>query len=96
MTEVSKDTGIAMALLERLRTQRLPRAFALKEKVDRGERLDDGDLALLHEVFETAERIKPMADRHPEYQDIYASAIDLYKEITEKALANEKIGPSTG
>jgi hypothetical protein len=96
MTEVSKDTGIAMVLLERLRTQRLPRAFALKEKVDRGERLDDGDLAFLHEVFETAEQIKQMVDRYPEYQDIYASALHLYKEITEKALANERIGPSTG
>lgn len=90
MTEVSKDTGIAMALLDRMRTQRLPRAFALKEKVGRGERLDDSDLAFLHEVFETAEQIKPMVDRHPEYQDIYSRALELYKEITDKALENEK------
>lgn len=95
MTELSKDTGVAMALLERMRTQRLPRAFAIKEKVDRGEKLDGGDLAFLHEVFETAEQIKPMVDRHPEYQDIYAGALQLYKEITEKALKNEKGSPST-
>lgn len=96
MTEVPKDTGIAMALLERMRTQRLPRAFALKEKVDRGERLDDGDLAFLHEVFETAEQLKPMVDRHPEYQNIYTSALELYKEITDKALENEKGADTAG
>jgi hypothetical protein len=96
MTEVSKDTGIAMALLERMRTQRLPRAFALKEKVDRRERLDDGDLAFLREVFETVEQIKPMVDRHPEYQDIYCRALHLYKEITDKALENEKSAHTMG
>lgn len=90
MTDVSKDLGVATAVLDRMRTQRLPRALALKEKVDRGERLEDRDLAFLHEVFETAEQIKPMVDRHPEYQDLYTEALQLYKEITEKALENEK------
>jgi len=90
MTESAKDLGVATALLTRFTTQRLPRALALKKKVERGERLDEGDIAFLHEVFETAEQIKPLVDSHPEYQEIYAQAVHLYKEITEKALGNEK------
>lgn len=89
MNELSKDLGVATALLDRMRTQRIPRALLLKEKVERGERLDNRDLAFLHEVFETAEQIKPLVDRHPEYQDVYAQATQLYKGITEKALENE-------
>lgn len=90
MTESAKDLGVAMAFLTRFTTQRLPRALALKEKVERGERLDEGDIAFLHEVFETAEQIKPFVDHHPEYQEIYAQATQLYKEITKRALENEK------
>jgi hypothetical protein len=88
-TKSAKDLGVATALLTRFTTQRLPRTLALKEKVERGERLDEGDIAFLHEVFETAGQIKSLVDRHPEYQEIYAQAAQLYKEITEKALDNE-------
>lgn len=90
MSETNKDLGIATALLERMRTQRIPRALELKAKVDRGEKLEDRDLAFLHEVFESAEQIMPLVDRHPEFQDLYTQALDLYKTITEKALENEK------
>jgi hypothetical protein len=87
-----KDTGTAMALLERFRTQRLPRALKLKEKVDQGERLEDTDLAFLKEVLESADEIKGLVDRHPEYQEIYSRSVDLYHAITSKALANETSG----
>jgi hypothetical protein len=90
MTESNKDLGVATVVLERFTSERLPRALALKEKVDRGEKLDDRDLKFLHEVFTTARQIEYMVERHPEYQEIYAQATQLYKEITEKALENEK------
>ena len=37
MDESTKeDMGVTLALLERFQTQRLPRALALKERVDQG------------------------------------------------------------
>lgn len=91
MTEsTTKDLGVATALLTEFTTHKLPKAQALKEKVERGELLDEFDLAFLHEVLENADRIKPMVDRHPEYQEVYARAADLYSEIMEQALMNEK------
>ena len=63
------DDGLAVALLERLRTQRLPRAIDIKEKVDAGGILDEYDIAFLGEVLTDAERIRPYVDREPEYQD---------------------------
>ena len=89
MTEPQKDLGIAMALLTRFNEQRLPRALALKEKVGRGERLDEWDLTFLREVLETAEQIQPFVDHHPEYQELYARAAALYQEIKAQALKNE-------
>ena len=41
MSESTEDVGLITVLLQRLETQRLPRALALKDKVDRGELLDD-------------------------------------------------------
>jgi hypothetical protein len=90
MTEFSKDTGVTQALIERFETQRLPRALALKAKVDRGELLSDMDLAFLKQIFDDAQSIKPLVDRHPEWQSLVSRAITLYKEITDKALANEE------
>ncbi len=88
MTGSEKDAGIMEVLLERFEKQRLPRALALKEKVDKGEPLDEWDTAYLEEVLEDAQQVKTLIDRHPEYQELYTRAVRLYKEITEKALEN--------
>ena len=85
-----KDTGTAMALLERFRTQRLPRALKIKDRVDQGERLEDTDLTFLKEVLESAGQIQGLVERHPEYQEIYSRSVELYHDITTRALANEK------
>ncbi len=90
MSESSEDLGLATVLLQRLETQRLPRALALKEKVDRGELLDDLDLGFLEEVFADTNNVRPLLARHPEYQELAARMMSLYKEITDKALQNEK------
>lgn len=92
MSESSPDAGLIAVLMERFEKQRLPRALSLKDKVDRGEVLDDFDLAFLEEVFADANTIKPLLDRHPDYQPLAARMIGLYKEITDKAMQNEKSG----
>jgi hypothetical protein len=90
MTKASKDTGVILALVERFTKYRLPRINALKEKVEKGECLSQHDIAYLDEVFEEANRNMPLIDKHPEWQTLAGRAINLYKEITTRALENEK------
>jgi hypothetical protein len=90
MSESSEDSGLITVLLERLEAQRLPRALALKDKVDRGECLNDFDLGFLNEVFADANNIRPLVARHPEYQELVARMMHLYKQIMDKALENER------
>jgi hypothetical protein len=90
MTEKSEDAGIVTVLIQRFEGERLPRALDLKEKVDRGETLNDNDIAFLEQIFADANKLGPLLDRHDEYHKLVAQAINLYKEITDKALQNEK------
>ena len=90
MTDTDKEAGIIQALAKRLETQRLPRALALKEKVDRGERLNDLDIAFLDEVFSDSTRMKPMIDRHPEWHKVFILVSGLYEDIVSKAKENEQ------
>jgi hypothetical protein len=90
MNESSRDTGLVTVLMMRLTSQRLPRALALKEKVDQGGRLSDLDIGFLQEVVSDASKLKPLVERHPENQELVARIIHLYSEITTRGLENEK------
>ena len=86
----SKDDGVIAVLIERFNKERLPRVLRLKERVDSGEKLSDMDINFLQEVLKDANHVLPLGDRHPEYQDLMARVIRLYREITEQALKNEQ------
>ena len=89
MTDTSKDAALIQVLVDRLEKIRLPVALELKEKVDRGERLNDREIGYLEEVLGDVEQVKPLLDRHPEWQDIAIRMTGLYSEITTRALENE-------
>jgi hypothetical protein len=90
MSGSSEDTGVIVALMERFNEQRLPKALALKTRVEQGECLSEHDITFLDEVFRDANHAMPLVDKHPELQPLASRAISLYKEITDKALENEK------
>jgi len=90
MSNSTGDEGLIEVLLERLEKQRLPRLLALKEKVDANSPLDDLDLEFLETSIADARKAIPLIDRHPEYQALAAQVMELYKDISEKALEIEK------
>ena len=87
-----EEEGLAVALIERFEHWILPTALDVKAKVDRGDNLNDFDIEFLENVLKDAAEVKPYVDRAPEYQALYARAVGLYGEITEKALENEQAG----
>ena len=89
MSDEKLDIGIAQVVLARLNNERLPRALEMKERVDRGETLNDFDMNFLETVLQDTQQIRSIIDRNPEYEEIAAKMLNLYHEITKKALENE-------
>ena len=50
----------------------------------------DFDIDFLEKVFEDCTSLKPLLDRHPQYQELAARMMNLYHAITTQALANEQ------
>ena len=90
MNSVSKDDGIITVMLLRLKQQRLPRVFALHEKVLRGDQLDDYDIGFLDRVCCEAKNCHLFCQNHPEYNDLFSRITHFYHEIALTALENEK------
>jgi hypothetical protein len=93
MSELEKDIGLLTTLVKRAVEIRLPRAEELKARVDAGGVLDDRDVAFLEEVFADAKSLGALWGEHPEYHEIGLRMLGLYKEITAKALENQKAQP---
>jgi hypothetical protein len=89
VAQVSKEMGVLAVLATRMVEERLPKALALKERVDRGETLNDLDMAFLEDVVKGANEIRPILNDNPQAKNIAARMLQLYKEITTKALENE-------
>jgi hypothetical protein len=90
MAEVSKETGILAVLAKRMVEERLPKALELKERIDKGGLLNDLDLNFLEQVVKDAAAIRPLLKDNQRLVDVAASMTRLYKEISDKALENEK------
>ena len=93
MSDVSKDTGVIAVLAKRMVEERLPKALAMKERVDKGGVLNDLDLAFLEQIVADAGQIRPMMQKDPRVLEVAGRMVQLYKEITDKALENEKNAP---
>ena len=89
MAEVTKEAGVIAALAKRMVEERLPRAIAIKERVDRGEVLNDLDISFFQQVIEDTAKIKA-AVTDQRALDIGARMLQLYNEIAAKALENEQ------
>jgi hypothetical protein len=88
-SDVSKDLGTLAVLAKRMVEERLPKALAMKARVDKGEVLNDVDLAFLDEVVAGAKQNWGLL-KDPRVLEIAGRMVQLYKEITDKALENER------
>ena len=90
MKQSEKDAGTIAALMLRMQKSRLPRAERMLEKVNDGETLSDSDIRFLKRVYKDNRANQALIKRNPEYAGLMSGFIDLYTEIIDKGLKNEK------
>ena len=92
MKQSELDAGTIVALMLRMTEYRLPRAKRMLVRVNKGEKLREGDILFLKRVFKDNRNNQLLIKRNPEYLEVISGFLNLYTEITTKALENEKAG----
>ena len=87
------DQGTIQALLLDYVNHRQPRLLHIHEALLNGELLNDLDLQFLEETVARWDSLRPLIDRHPEYQELIAKNIQLISEISAHAIDNEQHPP---
>lgn len=90
MTNPPQSPGVEQALLAKLEQQVLPKTLGIRRRIDAGERLTDSDIAFLDSVLKGLSRDKAKVEDNPKWNKLYTRLIDLYNQITRKALENEQ------
>lgn len=90
MDQTEEDAGTIVALMLRMKEDRLPRAQRMLEKVNDGEKLSDSDIRFLKRVYRDNRANQALIKRNPGYVELMSGFIDLYAEIITKGLENEK------
>ena len=89
MNEKLLAGGTVTAVLRRLQTQVLPRILEIKERLDHGEKASPADIRYLQLGLSDAMYAKMLFDHHPEFTEISAKVVALYRDISTLALRNE-------
>ncbi|MBT8119144.1 MAG: hypothetical protein KJN89_05450 [Gammaproteobacteria bacterium] len=82
--------GIIQTLVQEFEQHRLPRLFRIKDKLDRGEPINDVDFEYLCKELKDAGLAMHLIVNYPELQDFCLSMSHLYKDICDEALDNEQ------
>ena len=90
MAELNREDALMTVMLRHFGSHWLPDTLDIKERVDRGEVLSDWAAEFLDEALRDISHTKPLVDRHPELQPLYARTAVMFLAITHRALENEK------
>ncbi len=82
--------GTIQTLLDRLNKHRLPRLLEIQRKVESAGLLDDVDMRFLRTVQDDAGDVLRLAGRNPQIPSLVTKVVQLYDDITRKALEYEQ------
>ncbi len=85
---LDKD-GIAQVTLQEYVKHQLPWLLQIKEEMDAGRRMTNGELELMDAILKDAEQASKLVHANPEYEEVVAKVLALLGDITTRGLQNE-------
>jgi hypothetical protein len=82
------QTGVSEVIVQQFMRYRLPQLNEMKDEVDEGKVLSDGEIELLTRMVRRANDFENFVYEHPELKTLTAKVFNLIDEITDKAVAN--------
>jgi len=82
--------GVIQSLVQEYEHQRCPRLFRLKDKIDRGEAINDVDLEYICKQLKDASLAMHLTVNYPELREFCLIMGHLCKDICDGALENQK------
>ncbi|WP_043739046.1 hypothetical protein [Thioalkalivibrio nitratireducens] len=89
MTEAEKEACLVSAVLRQLNNHRLPKLFAIRERLNRGGLMDPDDIRYLQASLHDTMQIRYLCEAHPDLSMLCTKVTNLHREITMRALENE-------
>lgn len=82
------EDGVSQVVIENFVHYRLPFLLKVKQEMDDGRVLTDGELEIMTRIVGRAHDVNKFAYQHPQFQSLLAQIIDLVHDITSEALDN--------
>ncbi len=83
------NEALIRVMMTNFQRHELERVLDIKQTVDAGSPLAEYDIAFMGQLCQEAIDSMRLVGEFPEYQNVFVQAVQLFKEITEKGLANE-------
>ena len=87
------EEGVSQVAITQFVHYRLPFLLQVKQEMDDGKVLTDGELELMTRIVSRAHHANRFAYQHPELKELIARVIDLVHDIAGEALANAQEAP---
>lgn len=88
----TQHIGVLQTLMLEFEHHHLPRLLRLKDKVDRGEIINDVEFDFLNNEIKNACMTKHLTVNYPELEEFCLLLGHLFKELCDKAVENELNG----
>ncbi|MDZ7782142.1 MAG: hypothetical protein U5K56_04060 [Halioglobus sp.] len=83
------EAGVVEAVIAQWTNHDLPLLLQIKDEMDAGRELTEGEMELLGPLLERAQDMNRLAHLDDKSKELVAKIIDLIQEITDQAVTNE-------
>ena len=85
-----QDIQILTVVLKMLKQEHIPRLQRMMKRLNQGEKLSAYEIHDLKRIYDSTMKNFRLVERNPEYMELAMRYIELYTDVVNKAVENDK------